>query len=462
MIPGTILVVDDEKNQRQTLAGILGKWGHQVHQAATAEEALGMLDGQPVDLILTDLRMPGMSGVELLEKAVLLRPDVAVIVMTAFGTIEGAVEAMRKGAKNFLTKPIDLDQLEVYVQQTLGMRRLEKENRNLRRRLEETTAGFRLIGNSPALAGVLARAGRAAETDATVLIQGESGTGKELLARSIHDLSHRSDGPFVAVNCAALPESLLESELFGHTRGSFTGADKDRLGRVQTAAGGTLFLDEIGDIPPSMQVKLLRFLQDHEFTPVGSDKNWRADVRVITATHRDLPARIEQELFREDLYFRLNVVNLELPPLRDRREDIPQLAAHFLERYAKRYDRPARTFSSEAMACLMSHEFRGNVRELENIIEQTVVMAPGDMIHLQDLPPTMKCSASPSDPAIASLTGNVNGDLPGLLEALEKRIVLDTLAEYSGNQSNTARHLGLTESGLRYKLNKWKTGESGE
>ena len=323
MIPGMILVVDDEKTQRETLAGILRKWGHEVHLAATAEDALAQLDGQPVDLILTDLRMPGMSGADLLVKSREVRPDIAVIVMTAFGTIDGAVDAMRKGASDFVTKPLDLDQLELVVQRTMQMKRLERENRNLRRRLEETTAGFTMVGASQALAGVLARAGRAAETDATVLIQGESGTGKELLARSIHDLSPRSDGPFVAVNCAALPESLLESELFGHTKGAFTGADKDRLGRVQVAAGGTLFLDEIGDVALSVQVKLLRFLQDREFTPVGSDKNWRADVRVITATHRDLPARINEEMFREDLYFRLNVVNLDLPPLRNRREDIP-------------------------------------------------------------------------------------------------------------------------------------------
>ena len=462
MIPGVILVVDDEKNQRETLAGILKKWGHQVHLAGTAEEALSMLSGQPIDLILTDLRMPGLSGVELLEKSRQERPDIAVIVMTAFGTIEGAVDAMRKGAANFLTKPIDLDQLEIVVQRTMAVRQLQRENRNLRRRLEETTAGFTMIGSSQALAEVLARASRAAETDATVLIQGESGTGKELLARSIHDLSQRSGGPFVAVNCAALPESLLESELFGHVKGAFTGADRDRLGRVQTAAGGTLFLDEIGDIPLSVQVKLLRFLQDRDFTPVGSDKHWRADVRVITATHRDLQARIRDEQFREDLYFRLNVVNLDLPPLRDRREDIPQLAAHFLERFARRYDRPARSLSAEAMACLMSHGFRGNVRELENIIEQTVVMTSREVVHAEDLPGSLNSQTGSGEAAALSWAGNINGDLPGMLDNLEKKIIMQTLAEFGGNQSHAARHLGLTESGLRYKLSKWKEGEKGE
>lgn len=457
MIPGTILVVDDEKNQRETLAGILKGWGHAVQLAASAEEALALLGGQPIDLILTDLRMPGLSGTELVVECRKRRPDVAVIIMTAFGTIDGAVEAMHKGASYFMTKPINIDLLEAEVARTMDLGRLERENRKLRQRLLEARAEFRLIGGSQSLAGVLARAARAAETDATVLIQGESGTGKELLARSIHDLSPRSEGPFVAVNCAALPESLLESELFGHTRGAFTGADKDRLGRVQTAAGGTLFLDEIGDVPLSVQVKLLRFLQDRQFTPVGSDKNWRADVRVITATHRDLLARIGEEQFREDLFFRLNVVNLQLPPLRDRREDIPELATFFLEKFSRRYERPARTFSAEAMACLMNHEYRGNVRELENIVEQTVVMTPGQMITREDLPASVGCGGESRDPATAALTGPIDGNLPALLESLEKRIVLDTLAQFAGNQSSTARHLGLTESGLRYKLNKWKS-----
>lgn len=259
----------------------------------------------------------------------------------------------------------------------------------------------------------------------------------------------------MAVNCAALPEGLLESELFGHTKGAFTGANEDRLGRVQSAAGGTLFLDEIGDIPPSIQIKLLRFLQNHEFSPVGSDKTWRADVRVITATHRDLPARIAEEKFREDLFFRLNVVNLELPALRQRREDIPGLAAHFLNRFAKRYDRPARSFSSEAMACLLSHPYSGNVRELENIVEQSVVMTAGEMICVEDLPAAVTGPTGNKDADTFS-SASVNGNLPGMLEALEKKIVLETLAQFSGNQSSAARHLGLTESGLRYKLGKWK------
>ena len=455
MIPGMILVVDDEKGQRETLVQILGRWGHQVIEAAGGEEALAVVVREPVDLVLTDLRMPGLNGLELLEQCKQVRPDIAIILMTAYGTIEGAVDAMKKGAVDFLPKPIDLGQLEVTIGRSLDMGRLVRENRSLRRRLVETSTGFRLLGNSEAMRELLARAGLAAETEATVLLRGESGTGKELLARSIHDLSRRADGPFVAVNCAALPETLLESELFGHLKGAFTGADRDRKGRVQQSVGGTLFLDEIGDIPPSVQVKLLRFLQDREFTPVGSDQAQRADVRVVAATHRNLEAMITEENFREDLYYRLNVVNLVLPPLRERREDIPELASHFLERYATRYERPARTFSAEAMTSLMSHAFKGNVRELENIIEQTVVMARGEVIHSEELPAILAGAGPDSTEGLPALD-QVNGDLPRLLETLEKKIVMETMAGFSGNQSSTARHLGLTESGLRYKLNKWK------
>jgi len=455
MIPGLILVVDDQKRQRETLVQVLEQWGHEVRQAENGQVALTMVKGEPVDVILTDLRMPGLSGVELLEKCRDLRPDIAVIVMTAYGTIEAAVEAMRKGALDFLTKPIDLDQMEVVVQRALGMGRLLKENRALRRRLEETTAGFRLLGGSQVMRELLGRAARAAETDATVLIRGESGTGKELLARSLHDLSARAEKPFVAVNCAALPETLLESELFGHVRGAFTGADRDRPGRVAQAVGGTLFLDEIGDVSPAVQVKLLRFLQEREYTPVGSERALRADVRVVVATHRDLEEMIAKEIFREDLFYRINVVNLILPPLRDRRDDIPELTAHFLERYAERYQRPARTFSAEAMTRLMTHDFRGNVRELENIIEQTVVMTPGEVVHSEDLPPAL-AQERKSDPGDHPSYDMIRGDLPRWLETLEKKIVMETLAAFSDNQSSAARHLGLTESGLRYKLGKWK------
>ncbi|MBU8869254.1 MAG: sigma-54 dependent transcriptional regulator [Gemmatimonadales bacterium] len=454
MNTGLILVVDDEKTQRETLARAVASWGHEVLIAGDAEEAQAQVKGHPIDLILTDLRMPGLSGLELLERCRQNRPDIGVILMTAYGTIENAVEAMKTGAVDFLPKPIDLDQLEAIVNRALAMKNLVKENRSLRRRLSETSTGFRMLGGSEAMAAVLSRASRAAETDATVLILGASGSGKELLARSLHDLSLRSDGPFVAVNCAALPETLLESELFGHLKGSFTGADRDRRGRVHQAEGGTLFLDEIGDISSAVQVKLLRFLQEREFTPVGGEKPLRANVRVVTATHRDLPEMIAQEKFREDLFFRLNVVNLSLPALAERKEDIPELATHFLERYSRRYQRPARTFSAQAMARLMGHQYRGNVRELENIIEQAVVMTRAEVIHEEDLPALLTPrTAGPDDELPGYQT--VDGDLPRLMETMEKKIIMETLAAFSGNKSSAARHLGLTESGLRYKLAKW-------
>lgn len=455
MIPGIFLVVDDEKTQRETLRTVLESWGHQVQEAPGGQEALDLLEGNAIDVIMTDLRMPGMTGLDLLAAAKEARPDIDVIVMTAYGSVEGAVQAMKNGAVDFITKPIDLDQLEIVLRRTLDRKRLVRENKILRRRLEESVHGFRLLGDSEAMQAVLAKASRVASTDATVLVQGASGTGKELLAQSLHDLSPRAEGPFVAVNCAALPETLLESELFGHVRGAFTGADRDRQGRVRQAEGGTLFLDEIGDISPMVQVKLLRFLQDRQYTPVGSEKLHQASVRVITATHRNLEERISEDTFREDLYFRLNVVNLELPTLAARREDIPQLAAFFLVKYTKRYERSARTFSSEAMAALMAYSYRGNVRELENIVEQAVVMTTGEVIHREDLPPMVTDSGKSNQSDILS-AGQVNGDLPALMEKLEKRIIMETLATFDGNQSSAARHLGLTESGLRYKLTKWK------
>ena len=456
---GFILVVDDEAGQRNTLAGALRDRGHTVFEAADGEAALARLRQDSIDLLLTDMRMPGMSGHELLAECRELQPDLPIVVMTAYGTVDVAVAAMKSGAADFLTKPIDLDQLELVVERALNTRELIRENRALRRRLEESAGGFRLLGGSESLRDVLSRAARTAETDATALILGESGTGKELLARSIHDLSGRAGGPFVAVNCSALPETLLESELFGHTKGAFTGADRDRTGRVDAARGGTLFLDEIGDLSPAVQVKLLRFLQDQEYTPVGDVRPRQGDVRVLAATNRDLPADIAAGTFREDLYYRLNVVNLVLPPLRDRREDIPELAAHFLGVYSRRYDRPARTFSREAMDCIMSHPFKGNVRELENVIEQTVVLTRGEVIHRDDLP-TALCDPESVDQELPNAS-MAQGDLNDLLDRIERKIVTETLARFHGNQSDAARHLGLTESGLRYKLKKWRDDRQG-
>ena len=376
--------------------------------------------------------------------------------MTAYGSVDTAVQAMKSGATDFITKPVDLDQLEIVLCRTMDKKRLIRENKSLRQKLESNAKQVRLIGDSNAMHDVLARAFRVAETDATILIHGESGTGKELLSHTIHDLSTRANEPFVVVNCAALPESLIESELFGHVKGAFTGAECSRSGRIKQAEGGTLFLDEIGDISPMVQIKLLRFLQDQQYTPVGTDKIIQANVRVVTATHRNLQNRINEGKFRQDLFFRLNVVNLELPPLFARREDIPLLASHFLTKYSKRYQRPARTLSTEAMSTLMGYRYPGNVRELENIIEQAVVMTIGEVIQKDDLPIQINSSASEVQPDGISAV-HANGNLPSLLDDLEKKIIIETLSQFSGNQSRTAKKLGLTEGGLRYKLTKWKS-----
>jgi DNA-binding NtrC family response regulator len=450
---GMIMVVEDETTQRDALAQVLTQWGHEVTTAHDARQALGRLGDRPFDLVMTDLRMPGGSGQDLLEDIRRRRPDVDVVVMTAFGTVDAAVDAMKTGAADFVSKPLDLERLELVIRRVLERRQLMHENRALRQRLAENAGGSRLLGSSPGLQEVLARAGLAAETDATVLIHGESGTGKELLARTVHDLSPRAAGPFVAVNCAALPETLLESELFGHLRGAFTGAERDRRGRVLQASGGTLFLDEIGDVAGPVQGKLLRFLQEREITPVGGDTPVSADVRVVAATHRDLVARTRDGSFREDLYFRLNVVGLHLPPLRERREDIPELVTRFLTDYAHRYARPARAFSAEAMAVLMGWSYAGNIRELKNIVEQAVVMTRGEVIHRSDLPHHLQAGV---EQAAAVPPPAPQGSLASTLGALEQSIVLATLEECAGNQSEAARRLGLTESGLRYKLAKWR------
>jgi len=453
MKPGTIIIAEDEPRQRDALARAVRAWGHRVIPVAGGLEAFETVRREAVDVVLADLRMPDLSGLELLRQVHELQPEVAVVVLTAYGSVSDAVEAMKLGAADFLAKPVDLDQLELVLRRALERNELLRENRRLRQRLEASTGSFLMIGRSLALQAVLARAARAAETDATALLRGESGTGKELLARSIHQLSPRAEGPFIAVNCAALPETMLESELFGHERGAFTGAVALHRGRIERAQGGTLFLDEIGDLPSAVQVKLLRFLQEHEYTRLGGESVLRADVRIITATHRDLETMLQAGTFREDLFYRLNVVSLLLPPLRERREDIPELVEQFLARFAKRYDRPVRKLSHEAMDALMKHPFPGNVRELENLIEQATVLADDELITLQDLPTVVARAGGMAEPALDLAGGS--GTLAEWRERIEHRIVLTTLARHEGNQSRAARQLGITEGGLRYKLKKW-------
>jgi len=446
-----ILIVDDEASQRSVLAGYLKKRGHAVVEAGSADEALAQLRKSAVDIVFTDVRMPGKSGHDLLNHVRIAFPESAVILMTAFGTIEGAVEAMRAGAYDFITKPIDLEALDHLVSRVNERQRLLSENRLLREQLVEKYSFDGIVSQSSAMEEVLNTAGRVAQSKASVLIRGESGTGKELLARAIHYSSGRKDRAFVAVNCAALSQNLLESELFGHERGAFTGADRQRKGRFEMANGGTMFLDEIGEVPLGVQVKLLRVLQEQSFERVGGSETLQVDVRVVAATNRNLEEMIVTGAFREDLYYRLNVVTIEIPPLRKRRDDIPATIEHYLARYAQEHQRKKMSFSKEAWSALLRYDYPGNVRELENIVQRAVILARGDVITTNELPAVVKGLAheSPSH-APGSL-----GDLPGAVEKLEKELVFEALRIHGGNQSKAAKNLGISERNLRYRLKKW-------
>ena len=395
----TLLIVDDEVAQREALAGYLRKRGFQVHTADSGAAGLAVLDAEVVDLVLTDYRMPDMDGMAVLQAARQRNPDIEVVLITAFGSVTGAVDAMREGAFHYLEKPVDLDALDAIVERALEHRHLVSENRQLKARLVEHEEGTQLegiIAVDPAMEEALNAAARAAPSQATVLILGESGTGKELVARAVHAASPRRDGPFVAVNCAALTETLMESALFGHEKGAFTGAASRHQGRFEQAEGGTLFLDEVGEIPQAAQVKLLRVLQERVFERVGGSESVRADVRVVAATHRDLRQMTQTGTFREDLYYRLNVVSVSLPPLRHRRRDIPVLIDHFLAHYAELNGKSVDGLSREAMDVLMRYEYPGNVRELQNILERAVVMSRDPILSRRDLPPEVATGGPPA------------------------------------------------------------------
>jgi DNA-binding NtrC family response regulator len=441
-----ILVVDDEEAQRTVLAGFLRKRGFEVLASASVDEALKLAASRTIDLVLTDLKMPGRTGVDLLDGIREINPEVPVVLMTAFGTVASAVDAMKHGAADFLTKPIDLDQLEVLVARTLERRALVSENRELRRQVESR---YRLSGletSNARMAEAINTAARAASSRATILIRGESGTGKELLARAIHYASPRAKNPLVAVNVAALPETLLESELFGHDRGSFTGADREHRGRFELADGGTLFLDEIGDLPRSTQVKLLRGLQEQAFERLGGSRTIRVDVRVIAATNRDLDAMVRAGEFREDLYYRLNVVSIDIPPLRDRREDIPLLVDAFLKRFSAESGSRATGVSREAMDLLLKHGYPGNVRELENLVHRAVVLARGPLITTADLPLHLQEMKS-EEPSARTFVERV--------AEFERALIVEALGHADGVQTKAAKALGMSERHLRYKLQKY-------
>ena len=442
-----ILVVDDESAQRDILGGLLRKQGYLVREAPSGAAALALLRAEPVDLILTDMKMPGMSGLELVREARALNAELPVVVLTAYANVADAVAAMRDGAVDYLTKPVDIDAVLHRVRKVLEGQRLVAENRTLREALRGRYRVDGIVAESGRMQEVLSVVHRVAGSTATVLIRGESGTGKELLARAIHYQSPRADKPLVTVNCAALPEALLESELFGHVKGAFTGAVTDRAGRFEAAVGSTIFLDEIGEIVPGVQAKLLRVLQERAFERVGSSRTMTVDVRVIAATNRDLEAAVRAQRFREDLFYRLNVVSVAVPPLRDRREDILPLLDHFLRKYAEANGKTIRGLTREARDALLTYDYPGNIRELENLVERAVVLTRGEVLELEDLPVTLQETA----PTTAI---TIPGSLPAELEALERRMVEDALARADGVQTRAAEFLGIGERALRYKMKK--------
>ena len=440
----TVLVADDEIGVRESVGRALQREGFRVVPAEDGQAALDALRRGGVDLLVADLRMPGLGGLELLRAAKLLAPEVEVIVLSGHGTVEEAVEAMKEGAYDFLTKPFGRAQLVRAIRQALEHRALVLENRNLQRRLDELVGAGEIISESPAIRQVLALVKQVAPSSATVLIQGESGTGKELVARALHEGSPRRGRPFIRVNCAALPETLLESELFGYERGAFTGAGARKEGRFELADGGTLLLDEVGDLSAATQAKLLRVLQEGEFERLGGTKTVKVDVRIVAATNQDLTLLVKERRFREDLYYRLNVITIDIPPLRERAEDIPLLAQHFLRVHAAKNHREIHGFTEAALARLRAYPWPGNVRELEHAVERAVILARGSLIDLADLPPAVSQAES------MSRVVHIPIGMP--LDEVEQRLIEETLRLAKGNKELAAKLLGIASRTIYRKL----------
>ena len=453
----SLLIVDDERANLDSLERIFSREGYRTHLAGDGQAALDLLRREPVDVVLTDLMMPGLSGAELLRAVRAVAPEVEVVLMTAFGTVEAAVAAMKDGAYDFLTKPLKRHAVLKSVAQALEKRRLVQENRSLKARL----AGLGqtpIVGQSPPLRATLDVIRQAAPSSATVLLLGESGTGKELFARALHEHSGRAAGPFVAINCGAIPESILESELFGYERGAFTGAVQRKEGRFERASGGTLFLDEVGELSLAMQVKLLRALQESEIERLGGTAPVRIDVRVVAATNQDLSARVREGRFREDLFYRLNVIQVTLPPLRDRPEDVPLLADHFLGRFAAKNGKTVRGFTSRALDALERHSWPGNVRELENAVERAVVLSKAEEIDIDDLPEAVRQSAALRGAGASSALG-LDGrtlviPLGSTMEEIELRVIRETLRQTKGDKNLAAQLLGIAARTIYRKLEK--------
>lgn len=449
-----ILVVEDGKSQREMLRDFLIKEGHTVGEAENGTIAVQNILTGHYDMLLLDYKMPGMDGMQVLKEVKKINPEIDVVIITAFGTIETAVEAMKAGAIDYITKPIEFDELLLLVERVSERRTLIRENELLRQELKEKgVTTERIIYRSEKMNALINMASRIAASRATVLIKGESGTGKELLARLIHNLSPRSTKPIITVNCSALSENLLESELFGHERGAFTGAMARRIGRFEEADGGTLFLDEIGEISASVQVKLLRFLQEREFQRVGGNQTLHSDVRIISATNRDLDSKVKEGTFREDLFYRLNVVVMEPPPLRERKEDVPPLIDHFLRRFAVENGKNIAGITSEARDLLLKYDYPGNVRELENIIERAVVISRSSVVSVNDLP------FSKERISLGYTGKKGEGLLRGAIEELEQKLILEAMEKAGDHQTKAAEILGISERMLRYKLKKYDLKE---
>jgi DNA-binding NtrC family response regulator len=445
--PPAVLIVEDESKMRRLLELNLGEDGFTTFSAGDAETGIQLLQEHPIDLVVTDLKLPGMDGLEFLQTVKRQNANLPVIVMTAFGSVETAVEAMKAGASDYVLKPFSLAEMRMVIRKELDVRNLREENRSLREALGQRYSHPNIIARSPKMQEVLATVERIAPTNATVLLGGESGVGKDLIARAIHEKSKRARGPFLKINSTAIPENLLESELFGFEKGAFTGALASKPGKFELADKGTLFLDEIGDVPPATQVKLLRVLQEREFERLGGTKTVKVDVRLVAATNRDLRAALEEGTFRDDLYYRLNVVPIDIAPLRERKEDIPDLVNLFISRFARDSGKSVEAISPEAMRILVNYHWPGNVRELQNIVERTCALAKGNVLEATDIHLDVRPAKS-SDGATGFLPEGMT------MDQWEDEMVQEALRRANGNKSQAARLLGLSRNALRYRLSK--------